>query len=257
MRLRLAPGFSVLADHDAVWLVAGEDVRYRLGAGAWLAELLQRCDGARSIDELAALAPAASRGEVAPLLARLVAERVLVAGTPAQQHVASPPAYSVVGQGAVAGALRAAATAGAPLVVFVQDRLDHGELLDHNAAMLAARQRWLWITTGPAQRAYVGPLLVPDAGACAACLLLHFKRLSPVPALYDALIASGSATVAAELPADAIATLIAFARWKLALVAAPIAPAALYQLHALEVADLTISAHAPIADPECEACRAR
>lgn len=251
-RPRLAPGFSVLADGDAVWLIAGEDVRYRIGAGAWLAEVVRRCDGATELAALAALAPPADRAEVAPLVEQLLAERVLVDGPPEGAHVPASGA-TVIGEGALAGALHGLAPG--PIAAFVQDRMDHAALLAFDAESRAAKRRWMWITTGPAQRAYVGPLLLPDAGPCAACLLLHFKRLSPVPALHDALIAHGSEMVAAAVPPSMIATVAALARWKLELAAEPIARPALYALHVVEASDLTVSSHVPIADPECTACR--
>ena len=238
-RPRLAPGFTVMADADAVWLVAGEDVRYRLGVDdpAWLVDMLARCDGTATLDELAAHADARATIE------RLYAERVLVDGTPAQAH-AAVAGYRVVGRGALADALAGTGE----VVLFVQDALDHAALLAYNREALAARQRWMWITTGPGARAYVGPLFVPDAGPCAQCLLVHFKRLSPVPALYDVVLAHRGAIAPSPFPEAAIATVAAFVRWKLA-------STALYALHVIETSDLTVSAHAPLADVECEACR--
>ncbi|MDQ3299414.1 MAG: TOMM precursor leader peptide-binding protein [Myxococcota bacterium] len=115
--------------------------------------------------------------------------------------------------------------------------------------MAVDRARWTRV---------VGPLFVPDAGPCAECLLVHFKRLSPVPELYDVLLAHGErggAIAAVELPEAAIATTAALARWKLGLVAAPVASPALYALHVVSVAELTVSAHAPLVDIECAACR--
>ncbi len=55
-RPRLAPMFTIAIDAGAVWLVAGEDVRYRLGVAdpAWLRDLLARCDGRATMDELIA-----------------------------------------------------------------------------------------------------------------------------------------------------------------------------------------------------------
>lgn len=252
-RPRLAPGFSVIADGDAVWLVAGEDVRFRIGAGAWLASVLRRCDGATDLDALATLAPAADRADVAPLVEQLLAERVLVDGPPSSAHEPAT-GLTVIGDGVLADAIRRATEPG-PLAAFVQDRMDHAAVLAFDAEARAANRRWMWITTGPAQRAYVGPLFVPGAGPCAACLLLHFKRLSPVPALHDALIAHGGDTVAAEVAPSMIATVAALARWKLELASEPLARPALYALHVVEASDLTVSSHVPIADPECVACR--
>lgn len=253
MRPRLAPGFSVLAgEAGTVWLVAGEDLRFRIGAGAWLVELLRACDGTREVAALAELAPAAQRADVTSLVAQLVAERVLVEATPEQVH-APAAGFSVVGDGAVAEAMRPHATS-APLVAFVQDRLDHGALLAFAVASRAARRRWMWITTGPAQRAWVGPLFVPDAGPCAACLLVHFKRLSPVPDLHDALIARGAETVVAPLSAELVAMVAAVARGKLALAADPVVRPALFALHVIEASELSVSLHVPVRDPECAAC---
>jgi bacteriocin biosynthesis cyclodehydratase domain-containing protein len=112
----------------------------------------------------------------------------------------------------------------------------------------------MWITTGPGGRAYVGPLFVPDAGPCAACLLVHFKRLSPAPELYDALIAHDGAIAATPFPDAALEMVAALARWKLSLAANPMA-AALYALHVIEVGDLIVTAHAPLIDVECTQCR--
>jgi bacteriocin biosynthesis cyclodehydratase domain-containing protein len=258
VRPRLAPGFTVVRDAAAIWLVGGEDVRFRVGLAepAWLAELLDRCDGRSTTDELVVTAPPAHRDDAAAVLARLLGERVLVEGTPAQAHAAQPATYRVTGTGALADRLRASARADATIEVFVQDALDHAALVAHNAAALAARRRWMWVTTGPGGRAYVGPLFVPDAGPCAACLVLHFRRLSPVPDLYDALLAHTGPMTPSVIPDGALDTTLALARWKLALVAEPLAPAALYALHVVEVDRLVVTSHAPLADPECTACRA-
>jgi hypothetical protein len=156
-RPRLVPGFTAMIDGDSLWLVAGEDVRYRLRLAdpAWLEGMLARCDGSRTIDELATHADARSTIE------RLYEERVLVDGTAPQAHIAKAAGYRVVGAGALADALRGSA---GDIEVLVQTSLDHPALLAHNREALAARRRWMWITTGPGGRAYVGPLFVPDAG---------------------------------------------------------------------------------------------
>jgi len=246
-RPRLAPGFTVMTEPGTLWLVAGEDVRYRLGVAdpTWLRDLLARCDGTRTVDELA------SHPDARHTIERLYEERVLVDGTAAQAHAPVRAAYRVVGAGALADALRG--TSG-DIDVFVQDSLDHKALLAMNREALAARRRWMWITTGPGGRAYVGPLFVPDAGPCAACLLVHFKRLSPVPELYDAVLAHAGPIAASPFPEAALETTAAFARWKLSLAAQPMAPA-LYALHVIDVGELAITAHVPLADLECSECR--
>lgn len=247
-RPRLAPGFTTLVDDGGLWLVAGEDVRYRLRLAdpQWLADVLARCDGSRTVDELA------THPDARATIERLYAERVLVDGAAAQAH-APAAGYRVTGDGPVAEALRAGADGGA-IEVFVQASLDHRALLAANRDALAARRRWMWISTGPGGRAYVGPLFVPDAGPCAACLLVHFKRLSPVPELYDVILAHAGPIAASPCPEPAVATVASLARWKLALAAQPMV-AALYALHVIDLGALTVTSHAPLADIECEACR--
>jgi bacteriocin biosynthesis cyclodehydratase domain-containing protein len=224
-RPRLAPGFTTLVDGDTLWLVAGEDVRYRLTLDdpRWLAGLLARCDGTHTVDELA------THPDARATIERLFEERVLVEGTPLQAHGAR-----------------------GEIVVFAQDALDHAALLAKNRELLG--KRWMWVTTGPGGRAYVGPLFVPGAGPCAQCLLVHFKRLSPVPALYDALLAHAGPIAPTPFPEAARAVVDALARWKLSLADGP-PHAALYALHVIDVATLTVSAHVPLADVECEVCR--
>jgi bacteriocin biosynthesis cyclodehydratase domain-containing protein len=231
IRPRLAPGFTTLIDAGSLWLVAGEDVRYRLTARdpRWLRELIARCDGSRTLDELAT-----AHDDARATLERLYEERVLVDGTAAQAHVAIEPAA---------------------IELFMQDSLDHRALLAKNGELLASRRRWMWITTGPGARAYVGPLFVPGAGPCAQCLLVHFKRLSPVPELYDVLIAHDGPIAATPFVDAARQTVDAFVRWKLSLASAPLAVPALYALHVIETSELTITSHVPLADVECTACR--
>lgn len=260
MRPRLAPHVTVAVEGGTVWLVAGEDVRYRIDAGgdpSWLRDALARCDGRSALPAILETVPAASRADADLAIRRLYEERVIVDGTAALAHAAAPPGVRVVGTSAVAEQLRARTIAG-ELEVLVQHSLAHAALLAHNKAALAERRRWMWISTGPGSRAYVSPLFVPDAGPCAACLLVHFKRLSPVPELYDALIAHGErgeAFAPADLPAAAAEVTAALARWKLELAAQALASPALYALHVVEVADLTVTSHAPVADPDCAACR--
>nr|MBA3392399.1 hypothetical protein [Deltaproteobacteria bacterium] len=111
-RPRLAPGFTIAPGHAgdgaAVWLVAGEDVRYRLGVAdpGWLVALLARCDGTQPLDGLLEGVPAAQHADARELVTRLVAERVLVDGTAVAAHAPQPAAYRVIGSGALADALR-------------------------------------------------------------------------------------------------------------------------------------------------------
>ncbi len=259
MRPRLAPHFTCAVAEGIVWLVAGEDVRYRIDPGgdpSWLRDAIARCDGHRTLAAIVAEVPAPMRADAEAALRRLYEERVLVDGAAAEAHVSSAPGCRVIGTSRVAELLGGR---DGPIELFVQDTLDHAALLAHNRAALAAQRRWMWISTGAATRAYVSPLFVPDAGPCAACLLVHFKRLSPAPDLYDALITHGEQHLpfaAAELPAPALEITAALARWKLALAAEPMAVPALYALHVVELGTLTVTSHAPIRDPECAACGA-
>ena len=225
-RPRLAPGFTLLVDASSVWLVAGEDVRYRLTVDDphWIHDVIARCDGSRTLDELGT-----AHVDARATLERLYEERVLVDGNAAQAHAAIDD-----------------------VELFEQAALDHRALLAKNREMLASRRRWMWITTGPGGRAYVGPLFVPDAGPCAECLLVHFKRLSPVSELYDVLLAHDGSIAPTPFPDEAKTMLAAFVRWKLSLANAH---AALYALHVIETSDLTITSHLPLADVECKACR--
>jgi bacteriocin biosynthesis cyclodehydratase domain-containing protein len=110
---------------------------------------------------------------------------------------------------------------------------------------------------GPLQRGYVSPLFVPDAGPCLRCLLTNFRRLSPAPELYDQLIDHGRAGRRVEpagFPPQGVAILQQFLLWKAELMREAEAPAALFQLHVLEVATLEVTAHRVFCDPECPAC---
>jgi bacteriocin biosynthesis cyclodehydratase domain-containing protein len=106
-------------------------------------------------------------------------------------------------------------------------------------------------------RGYVSPPFLPGGGPCLRCLLDHFRRLSPMPELYAELLAhseSGGTIPAPPFPAPAAAMLVQLVRWKLELLAEPEPPAALYELHVLDVASLEITAHPVFPDPECADC---
>jgi bacteriocin biosynthesis cyclodehydratase domain-containing protein len=109
-------------------------------------------------------------------------------------------------------------------------------------------------------RGYVSPVFLPDAGPCLECLLRHFRRLSPLPELYDELLGhaqSGGRFTTASFPAPAIAILQHLTLWKVNLLERREPAAAVYHLHVLEVASLEVSGHPVLVDPECPACRGR
>lgn len=234
MRPVLALPFSVLPARDVVRLVAGEDVRYTLsapGLEGWLPALLAALDGRLLEDALQAV-PAERREEARRLVERLRGERVIV----------EAPA-------------RAAHRPAADVRVLRQDRLDYDAALRFNRE---CRAPWIWATTGPAQRAYVSPLFLPDAGPCLECLIRHFRGLSPAAEIYDALIeharAGGEIRPSGFPPAGA-AIVEQLVAWKSAMAAEPEPPAALYRLHVVEADSLEVSLHPVLPDPECPACR--
>ena len=104
-------------------------------------------------------------------------------------------------------------------------------------------------------------MLLPDAGPCLACLLGHFRRLSPLPELHDELVLharQGGTIEPSPFPAAGVAILAQLAAWKASeWLARPEPPAALYRLHVLEVGSLEVSSHAVLLDAECVACRGR
>jgi bacteriocin biosynthesis cyclodehydratase domain-containing protein len=264
-RPRLAQPFTILKDRDTVRLVAGEDYRYTLtgpGLDGWLPEWLAGLDGRTPLDEALGRLPEACRGPARQLVDRLYGERVLSNGIATDAHIAGRYRLAPEGSAAWAAGWRPAAGDAAlrALPALCQDRLDYDEALRFNQRCLETGTPWLWASTGPMSRAYVGPLFLPDAGPCLSCLLYHFRRLSPVPELYDALAnharAAGPVAVV-PFPAPAAAMVQQLLLWKAALAEESEAPAALYRLHVLEVASLEVSSHRVFVDPECPECRGR
>jgi bacteriocin biosynthesis cyclodehydratase domain-containing protein len=259
LRPRLTGGFSIVPRGDAVWLISGEDVRLTLRGDAvstWLPALLQACDGTLTLEEIVARTPAAHRDDARELIASLAGERVLIDGGARLAHRPALPTWQVDGTGRLAEALRARAPGG-PLRVLAQDTLDLGAALAVNAQRLAEPTRWLWATIGPAARAFIGPLLLPDAGPCLECLVDHFRLRSPVPELYDLLATHPGPFSPAAFDAEVLAIVADLVAAKLALVAREPAPSALYALHVVEVATLEISSHRVLINPECPACAKR
>jgi bacteriocin biosynthesis cyclodehydratase domain-containing protein len=263
----LALPFTILPGDGRVRLVAGEDFRYTLaGAGVeeWLPGWLRQADGSRTLDELLAELPEEHRGPARDLVGRLYGERVLMDGPARRTHVARCHRLRLEGQGPLYDALAAMPAAGredaTELPILCQDRLDYDEALHFNEHCLAAAAPWLWATCGPSSRAYVGPVFLPDAGPCLACLLSGFRRLSPAPELYDELIEharKGGAIAPAPFPARAAGVMQQLVLWKAELLGEPEPPATLYQLHVLETASLEVTAHRVFFDPECPVCRGR
>jgi bacteriocin biosynthesis cyclodehydratase domain-containing protein len=263
-RPRLALPCTILTAPDTVRLVAGEDFRYTLsgpGVERWLPAFFASLDGARPLDEALALLPHEHRDLAVELTGRLYGERVLVDGPALAAHPAGAYRLVVEGSGALKDALALAGPVDGepvrPLRALCQDRLDYDDALRFNRQCRAEGSPWLWASTGPLRRGYVGPLFLPDAGPCLACLLGHFERLSPAPEIYRDLLAharQGLPVAPAPFPTQGVAILAALLRWKAALLAERDPPAALYRLHVLELESMEVSTHRVFADPECLEC---
>jgi oxazoline/thiazoline synthase len=263
-RPRLALPYTILTGPDTVRLVAGEDFRYTLsgpGVERWLPDFLSGLSGAEPLAQALGRLPEEQRDLALELTARLYGERVLVDGPALAAHPAGPYRLAVEGSGALREALEADAApqgeGGRALPVLCQDRLDYEEALRFGRRCRAEGAPWLWATTGPMSRGYVGPLFLPDAGPCLGCLLGHFRRLSPAPEIYGELLdhaRDGKAVRPVPFPDPAVAVLAALVRWKAALLPERDPPAALYRLHVLELAAMEVSAHRVFADPECPEC---
>lgn len=240
-RPRLALPFTVLTAPDRVRLVAGEEFRFTVagpGVEAWLPGWLAALDGAVTLVDALGRLDGERRETARRLVERLASERLVEEGD-------LPPAPP----------------AGPAPRLLAQDRLDFDELTRFNADCLAARVPFLWLTTAPLGRGYVSPVCLPDDGPCLVCLLGHFRRLSPLPGLYDELTSharAGGGGPATPFPTPGRAILEQLAAWKgerFARGGYPLAPA--FALHVLEVATMEVSTHRVTVDPECPACRGR
>jgi bacteriocin biosynthesis cyclodehydratase domain-containing protein len=261
-RPRLALPFTVLTSSDTVRLVAGEDFRYTLtgpGLDTWLPDWLSGFDGRTPLDEALNRLPDARRAPARQLAERLYGERVLIDGAAVDAHDSAR--FRLVPEGNAAWAAGWQPDGeGRALPVLCQNRLDYEEALRCNRRCREAGTPWLWASTGPMSRAYVSPLFLPDAGPCLACLLNHFRRLSPAPELYDALAEQGRAgrpITPAPFPPQGVAIVQQLLLWKAALAEEAVAPAGLYRLHVLEASSLEVSSHRVLVDPECPECGRR
>jgi bacteriocin biosynthesis cyclodehydratase domain-containing protein len=262
-RPRLSLPFTILAEPDTVRLVAGEDFRYTLtgeGLDRWLPALLSALDGRRSVAEALAAIEEPQRAAAAVVLERLYGERVLVEGSAADAHASISARLQPEGRGALLEDLAAGDPASAPLSILCQDRLDYDEALSFNRRCLDGDSPWMWATFGPMERGYVSPVFLPSSGPCLACLLGQFRRRSPAPEIYDALLEqgrSGKAIQPVPFPSEGVGILRDLIRWKAALLAETVPPAALYRLQVLDARTLEVSSHRVFLDPECGECRGR
>jgi bacteriocin biosynthesis cyclodehydratase domain-containing protein len=250
---------------DRVRLIAGEDLRYTLeapGLERWLPDWLPKLDGRLTVEQVLATAPPEYQAAARQLVARLYGERVLIEAPTAAAHRPGAYCLSIEGDGLLAAGLASGPLAGdgepsRAVAVLCQDRLDYSQALRFNDLQLRAGRCWFWMSVGPLHRGYVSPLFLPDAGPCLRCLLNHFRRMSPSPDVYDELIdhaGAGGRIEPALFPPHGIGVLQQLLLWKVELLREPEAPAALYQLHVLEVGPLEVTAHRVFSEPECPAC---
>jgi bacteriocin biosynthesis cyclodehydratase domain-containing protein len=266
LRPCLAIPFTVLAEGDRVRLVAGEDFRWTLngaGIGNWLPSWLPLLDGRHTLEVLLSHLPPEHRAAAQQLLDHLASERVLIDGPVEAAHPGRRYRMCVEGTGVLRAGLNTMAEGddSLPIIsVLCQDRLDMDEALRFNESYLRGSSPWLWVSCAALSRGYLSPVFLPDAGPCLACLLGHFRRLSPMPDLYDKLAAharTGGSLATAPFPEAGVAILQQLLGWKIDLLGRREAPAAVYRLHVLEVASLEVSSHPVTVDPECPACHGR
>jgi bacteriocin biosynthesis cyclodehydratase domain-containing protein len=259
---KFALPFTVLCSAGTVRLAAGEDCRYTLSAPeleTWFPAFLRSLDGRTPVERALHGVPEARRPAALRLVERLYEERVLVDGTASDAH--APQAYRLEVEGSASwsqGRFEAGLVTGDGLPILCQDALDYDAVIRFNRLHLDTARPWLWATTGPMSRAYLSPLFLPHAGPCAACLLSHFRRLSPVSELYEELVAhsrKGNVVAPVPFPAEGEAILRELIRWKVRLATEEQSPGSLYRLHVLEVRTLEVSSHRVPIDPECPECR--
>jgi bacteriocin biosynthesis cyclodehydratase domain-containing protein len=267
-RPRLALPFTILSSPNRVRLIAGEDFRYTLDGeelDAWLPEWLPVLDGRRTVAEAVAILAEDRRDAAREVVARLYGERVLIDGPASSAHTPATFSLFIEGQGSLHRALTAICQSNGeaesrPLPVLCQDRLDYEEALRINRRCRYGGTPWLWASCAPMSRAYLSPLFLPDAGPCLECLFIHFRRLSPMPELYDDLIVHARQErpiLPTPSPVRAVSLLAQLVLWKAELARDPHSPAALFRLHVLDVPTLEITSHRVFADPDCPTCVAR
>jgi bacteriocin biosynthesis cyclodehydratase domain-containing protein len=264
-RPRLAYPFTIIPRTDAVLLVAGEDYRYTLsgpGLGDWLPQLLARCDGGRTLEVLLESVKEKQRALALELMQQLYGERVLVDGPALAAHKVQQYRLVIEGTGPMRDLLAKKASeapgTAVPLFVFCQDRLDYAAALEWDRHCRQEGRSWMWVSHGPMERGFVGPLFLAEAGPCFGCLLRSFQRVSPAPEVYDALLVhqqKGGKIEPVPFPPEGLAVLEKLVRWKAALASDRQPPAARYRLHVLERESMEVSSHRVLVDPECPFCR--
>jgi len=225
----------------------------------YLAATLRHCDGRSTLDMLLRNVPADARPLVVELCERLRGERVLVEGSvdAAEVGINTPLGMIAEGSGTLVARLHRPQSCGGNLHVLCQDSLDYHAALQFNQRLREGSEPWLWVTTGPLERGFVSPVFFPHSRPCLRCLLRHFRRLSPVPYLYDALTQHGAANgefARVEFSECGLGIVEQLVRWKAEEVSGTSPLSAVCRLHVLELETMEISSHRVFFDPWCPEC---
>ncbi len=267
-RIQFAFPFAILTKPDTVRLVAGEEFRYTFRSPAleqWLPRWLSRFESAVEWHPLLGELPGERQQQALEILTRLFGERALLEGNGEPPRVPSPVRWVVEGSGKLSERLRLVApsvpASTVHLAILCQDNLDYATALDFNRRCSQSNPAgWIWISCGPMGRGFVSPVFRPHAGPCLGCLFRNFKRISPVPEIYEHLIehaGAGGEIPPVPFPAVALDILTGLARWKIDFSAEPEASVGVYRLHVVETRTMECAAHSVFRDPHCPYCSGR
>ncbi|MFY9227376.1 MAG: hypothetical protein WAQ98_32190 [Blastocatellia bacterium] len=259
--------FTIISKQNTVKLVAGEDYRYTLtGANldSWLPSLLVKIDGNTSTKEILENFDEPLKQQALAILERLYGERVLIENFLLKTNLIENYKLKIFGSGKVFELLQNVAekesskSSQKTVKILCQDRLDYQQILNFNQQRLAENSLFLWVSYGAMTRGFVSPIFFPNIGACLACLITQFKRLSPAPEIYQDLIEHTQDLKninAVSFPDYGVNMLEQLVLWKLSLLQQAELPASIYRLHVLEISSLEISSHQVFIAPDCPECR--
>lgn len=259
--------FTIISKQNAVKLVAGEDYRYTLtglNLDSWLPSLLAKIDGNNPTKEILENLDETLKQQALAILERLYGERVLIENFLLKTNPKEDYKLKIFGSGKVFELLQNVAekesnkSSQKVIKILCQDRLDYQQILTFNQQRLAENSLFLWVSYGAMTRGFVSPIFFPNIGACLACLITQFKRLSPAPEIYQDLIEHTQDLKninAVNFPDYGVKMLEQLVLWKLSLLQQAELPASIYRLHVLEISSLEISSHQVFIAPDCPECR--
>lgn len=259
--------FTIISKQNTVKLVAGEDYRYTLtgvNLDSWLPSLLAKIDGNNSTKEILENLDETLKQQALAILERLYGERVLIENFLLKTNPKEDYKLKIFGSGKVFELLQNVAEKESSessqkiIKILCQDRLDYQQILTFNQQRLAENSLFLWVSYGAMTRGFVSPIFFPNTGACLACLITQFKRLSPAPEIYQDLIEHTQDLKninAVNFSDYGVKMLEQLVLWKLSLLQQAELPASIYRLHVLETSSLEISSHQVFIAPDCPECR--